>query len=116
MLAQRRAEVADDRGRGGAREPAPAAKARPSAAPPKRAAKLSFKHAHALDTLPGEMERLTAEIAALEARMADPALFATQPDRFAAMASELEGLRTGLEEAEERWMEAEMAREELEGA
>lgn len=117
MIAQRRAEVADDRGRGGATAAGPAVKAeRTSQRPPARAAKLSFKHAHALDTLPGEMEATTAEIAALEGRMGDPDLFAKQPDRFAALAKELDTKRAALEAMEERWMEAEMAREELEGA
>ena len=61
------------------------AKARKGAAKPphkqagNRTAKLSFKDQHALDTLPGEIEALEEEIATLEARLADPELFAKNP-------------------------------------
>ena len=118
MVSQRRAEVADDRGRGGASPPASSGR-KPEAVASARTgkpAKLSFKHSHALEKLPGEMERVTAEIASIEKRMADPELFARHPDRFAALAADLDAKRGALEEMEERWMEAEMAREELEGA
>ena len=117
MIAQRRDALRDDRstgrpqgggsggGKGGA-EPK---------APPRRATKLSFKHAHALDTLPGEIERAEADAARIEAEMADPALFAEAPDRFARLAEALESKRAAISQMEEAWMEAEMAREALAG-
>ena len=113
MIAQRReaigAREAVRAERGGGSEP------REARAPQARSAKLSFKHRHALDTLPGRMEQQGRAIARLETAMADPNLFASDPDRFASLAAELEVERSELEAMEEAWMEAEMAREELEG-
>ncbi len=84
---------------------------KPAAAP----ARLSFKHKHALKTLPGEIEAATAEIAALEAKMARPDFFARDPDGFARAAERLETLQRQKAEKEEKWLEIELLREELEG-
>ncbi|MGN6558018.1 MAG: ABC-F family ATP-binding cassette domain-containing protein, partial [Solirubrobacterales bacterium] len=53
--------------------------AEPAAPPAAARAKLSFKHKHALETLPGEIARLTAEIARLNGLLADPSLYARDP-------------------------------------
>ncbi|MCO5733487.1 ABC-F family ATP-binding cassette domain-containing protein [Rhizobium sp. SSA_523] len=82
---------------------------------PKAKAKLSYKQKFALETLPKEMEKVEAEIAAREAKMADPTLFTKDPAAFHRIAGELEGLRTRLAKMEEEWLELEMLREELEG-
>ena len=92
---------------------APGGRERPA---PRRTAKLSFKHKHALDTLPGRIEEAERGIAELEKEMADPDLFARAPDRFAKLAAGLDALRTEREAMEEEWLEAEMAREELEAS
>ena len=116
MAAQRRSEVADDRStkpKGGDTAPSEKGVGRTRA---QRSAKLSFKHRHALDVLPDKIDEANARIEALEARLADPSLFAEHPDRFGKIASELDAVRAELEAMEEAWMEAEMAREELEGA
>ena len=116
MVAQRRAEVADDRAskRGANGD---ASSARGAGQGDERArrssSKLSFKHQHALDTLPKRIEKETARIAQLEGRLAAPELFTEQPDRFAKLAAELDRARGEVEAMEEAWMEAEMAREEL---
>ena len=89
---------------------------KPTTQPTNRSAKLSFKHKHALDTLPARMEDQTRAIEALEGEMSDPALFTREPDRFAALAAKLETLRGELTAWEEEWFEAEMAREELEAS
>jgi ATP-binding cassette subfamily F protein uup len=84
----------------------------PTAAPqPKR--KLSFKEKHALETLPGRMETLEADIAKLEDKMATPNFFKSDPEGFAKTASTLEKAKAKLAKAEEEWLELELLREEL---
>jgi ATP-binding cassette subfamily F protein uup len=78
--------------------------------------KLSFKQKHALDTLPAKMAEVTAEIHALEAKLADPGLFANDPKAFATCAARLSAARADLLASETQWLELEMLREELEGA
>ena len=81
-----------------------------------RAAKLSFKEQHALDTLPDRIDTLTEEISALQAELSDASLFTAKPDRFAAATARLEAAQTALSEAEEQWLELEGKREALGGA
>ena len=93
--------------------------AKPTAGAPRRqarAAKLSFKEQHALDTLPDMIDALTAEIGALQAELSDASLFTAHPDRFAAATARLEAAQAALSDAEERWLELEEKREALEGA
>ena len=88
-----------------------------AAAPsPARKRKLSFKEKHALETLPERISALQAEAAALQARLADPMLYAEDAARFAVTATALETARAALDAAEEEWLALEMLREELEGA
>ena len=96
-----------------AQTPAKPAKERQPAAPQRR--KLSFKDKHALETLPGEMEKLEAEAARLQAALAAPDSFSRDPARFAETAKSLEAAQAALAAAEERWLELEMLREEIEG-
>ena len=118
MVAQRRADVGarEAVSKGASKADGGKAENVEAARSPRRSAKLSYKHAHALETLPGRMEAQGRAIAGIEAEMADPALFSADPDRFATLAGKLEAARAELEAMEEAWMEAEMAREELEGA
>ena len=55
-------------------------KATESAAPAKKANKLSFTEAHELEDLPDHISKLEEELAAIDARMADPALYTQGPD------------------------------------
>jgi ATP-binding cassette subfamily F protein uup len=89
------------------------AAARAGAARPAARQKLSFKHKHALDTLPGVMDRLSAEIAALSKRLEDPGLYARDAGTFAATTARLEAARAELGRAEDEWLELELLREEL---
>jgi len=102
------------------RQRAPArvpAKAAPKAAAagvagplPSPGKKLSFKDQRDLDRLPAEIERIEAEIAADEAALHDPTLYARDPDRFAALTRAIEDKRAAKDAAEHRWLEvAEMA-------
>ena len=64
-------------------QPVAERRATPKAAGPRTASrKLSFKDKHALESLPAEMERLAARVAATQARLADPALYTSDPRRL----------------------------------
>ena len=96
------------------RETPKAAAAAPQPAPAARR-KLSFKDKHALETLPGEIEKLEAEIKALNDALADGNLYARDPNAFAAKSKALAETEAKRAAAEDRWLELEMLREELEG-
>jgi len=92
---------------------------RTTAAPPRpaaRAARLSFKDKHALETLPARIDQLQAEIGECRAALADAGLYARDAARFERTAARLEAAEAALAEAEERWLALEMKREEIEGA
>jgi len=87
-------------------KPASGKRSKPADKPAKnRPDRLSFKDKHALDTLPGEIDAITAEIATLEAQLADPALFASNPDKFTATAARLAQLQSDKETKELHWLE-----------
>ena len=72
--------------------------------------KLSYKDQRDLDRLPGEVDRIETAIAADEARLADPDLYARDPGKFAAIMTHIASLRAAKETAELRWLEvAELA-------
>ncbi|KPF86088.1 elongation factor 3 [alpha proteobacterium AAP38] len=101
-------------------EPAEAAKAaaKPvTAAPaaPKAKKKLSFKENRELEELPGKMAALEKKIAQLNAKMADPAFYSKDPKGFAKASEDLSAAQADLSAAEERWLELEALKEELEG-
>jgi ATP-binding cassette subfamily F protein uup len=78
--------------------------------------KLSFKDKHALETLPGTIAGLEADIAAHHGTLADPDLFARDRKTFQDTAEALEAAQQALSEAETRWLELELLKQELEGA
>lgn len=77
--------------------------------------KMSFKDKHALETLPAEIDKLNSEIARLQEKMAAPDFYANDPVGFDKAAVTLNMAQTKLAEAEVRWLELEMLREEIEG-
>jgi ABC transport system ATP-binding/permease protein len=86
-----------------ARDRAPAAGAAP-------ANKLSYKDQRDYDRLPGEIERLQAEVATDEGALSDPDLYTRDPQRFASLTERIARNRAEIEAAEYRWLEvAEMA-------
>ena len=96
----------------------PKAEAKPRAEPrqeTKQKRKLSFNEKHALDTLPAEMDRLRALRGKAEAILADPDLFSREPKKFEQASAALAKIDADLAAAEDRWLELEMLREELEG-
>jgi ATP-binding cassette subfamily F protein uup len=98
--------------------PAPREPARPRAAapPPPRApaTKLTFKDRHALQALPARIDALHASIARHHATLADPALYTADPARFTRISDALASDEAELARAEDRWLELEMLREEIE--
>ncbi|GEO81730.1 ABC-F family ATP-binding cassette domain-containing protein [Pararhodospirillum oryzae] len=98
----------------------PAAKPRPApradserARGPARPTKLSFNQQRRLTQLPGELDRLHAEIQSLETALADSALYARDPQGHHAKAERHAALQTQLAAAEDEWLELEMLRESL---
>lgn len=86
-----------------------------AATPAQNKRKLSFNEQHDLKTLPKRMEELTAKITKVQEILADPELYARDPARFQKAMDALTQLQAELHAAEERWLELEMLREELEG-
>ncbi len=80
--------------------PAPALEARQR--PP--APTLTFTERHRLDSLPGIIERLEAEIGKLSDFLSDPALFQTAPDKFRRASEGLSERQAALRAAEEEWL------------
>jgi ATP-binding cassette subfamily F protein uup len=84
--------------------------AKPTASEPKLTRKpapaggLSFTERHRLDELPGQIERLTAEIGKLTALLADAELFAREPVKFRKATEALAERQTALAAAEEDWL------------
>ena len=89
--------------------------AAPRAPNAERSRRMTFKDKHALETLPGRIAALEAEIAGVTQVLADTDLYARRPERFAQASQALEHAQRGLAAAEEQWLELEMLRETLEG-
>jgi ATP-binding cassette subfamily F protein uup len=77
--------------------------------------KLSFNEQHDLKTLPTKMQETEAKIGKVQEILADPELYSRDPARFQKAMDMLAQLQGELHAAEERWLELEMLREELEG-
>ena len=114
MLAQRGADLKQT-----AKQAEPDAKKTPlsPAAPAPASAKrrLSFNEKHALETLPKTMKALQAEIAKQQKLLDDPKLYASDRKAFDAASAALTKAQAELQQAEERWLELEILREEIEG-
>ena len=78
---------------------------------PRRA--LGYKQQRELDALPGEIDRLSAEIETLETTLADAGLYERDPDAFNEATARLAAARDSLGIVESRWLELEEKREAL---
>ncbi len=87
-----------------------------ASAEPKQRKKLGYQQQRELDQLPKTMEDLTKKIKAAEAKMADADFFSRDPAGFQKTSEGLTKLQAELEAAEERWLELEALREELEAS
>jgi ABC transport system ATP-binding/permease protein len=112
MLAQR----GDDVRKSAAKAPAPA-KAKPARAAADAARrKLNFNEKHALETLPDRMVVLEAEVKRLQDKLADPKLYARDRAAFDKTSAALTAAQVELSAAEERWLELELLRTQIEGS
>jgi ATP-binding cassette subfamily F protein uup len=116
MLAQRGADL---RGMGAksvvkAAAPDKSKSPRTAAGPARR--KLNFNEKHALETLPGKIAILEIEIGRLQKLMADTTLYARDRATFDQVSSAITALQCELAAAEERWLELELLRGEIESA
>ena len=85
-----------------------------SNAPRPSRAKMTFKDKHALETLPGRIAQLEADISRLETALADPDLFNRDPDAFQDTSDALTKAVEDLSASEDEWLRLEALREELE--
>jgi ABC transport system ATP-binding/permease protein len=114
MLVQRGADIASTKP---VRTPSTKeSKAVAAAAARKQKKKLSFNEKYALDNLPKTIATLEAEIARLQTRLAAPDLYTRDRKAFDAATAALTKARGDLAGAEEKWLELEMLREDIEGA
>jgi ATP-binding cassette subfamily F protein uup len=89
-------------------------KAAPPSAAPKR--RLNFNEKHALETLPKTIAKLQAEIAKQQRILDDPDLYAKDRKKFDAASAAIAKAQHELSAAEDRWLELEVLREEIEQA
>jgi ATP-binding cassette subfamily F protein uup len=85
----------------------------PSATPKRR---LNFNEKHALETLPKKIAKLQAEIAKQQRHLDDPDLFQKDRKKFDQASDTLTKAQRELREAEDKWLELEVLREEIEQA
>jgi ATP-binding cassette subfamily F protein uup len=90
--------------------------AKPPADAPAPKRRLSFNEKHALETLPKTIERLQVEIASQQRRLDDPDLFQKDRRKFHQASDALVKAQMELQEAEDKWLELEALREEIEQA
>ncbi|QGN56003.1 ABC-F family ATP-binding cassette domain-containing protein [Novosphingobium sp. Gsoil 351] len=77
----------------------------PAPPPPARKGKLTYKDQRDYELLPTRIEELEAAILRDEEALHDPALYAADPARFAALTRAVETARAEKDAAEERWLE-----------
>lgn len=77
--------------------------------------RLSFHEKHALETLPKQIATLQETIHKLQRRFDDPDLYVRDQKAFEETSESLAAAQTDLAAAEEKWLELEMLREEIEG-
>jgi ATP-binding cassette subfamily F protein uup len=77
--------------------------------------RLGYKRERALVELPKKIDALQAEMASLNAALADPGLWGRDPKGFQAKTARLGAAQAELEAAETEWLELEMLKAELNG-
>ena len=83
--------------------------------PPQRKRKLNFNEKHLIETLPKTIAGLHDEAQVLQKRQDDPDLFARDRAVFDQALKALGDVQSKFDEAEDRWLELEILREELSG-
>jgi ABC transport system ATP-binding/permease protein len=98
------------------RTPKPVSAAAPAAPRKPAKRKLSFADQHALKTLPARIAELAVEMDALQAKLADSGFYARDPAGFAKTSEKFAALQDERSAAEDRWLELEMLREEIDAS
>ncbi|WP_454629322.1 ABC-F family ATP-binding cassette domain-containing protein [Bradyrhizobium cenepequi] len=114
MLAQRGADLKREAVTTAVVDEKKAAKATVPNATPRR--RLSFNEKHALETLPKTIEKLQAAIAKQQKLLDDPTLYAKDRKKFDDASAAIAKAQQELSAAEDRWLELEVLREEIEQA
>jgi ATP-binding cassette subfamily F protein uup len=114
MLAQRGADLKREPARVTDEDKKEAKAAVSSSATPKR--RLNFNEKHALETLPKTMAKLQAEIAKQQKVLDDPDLYTRDRNKFDQASAAIATAQQELATAEDRWLELEVLREEIEQA
>src|SRR6202034_1375861 len=78
--------------------------------------RLNFNEKHALETLPKTISKLQAEIAKQQRHLDDPNLYKKDRKKFDTASGALTKAQKELQEAEDKWLELEVLREEIEQA
>ena len=116
MLAQRGRDISQNR-RQAAQEKKTAAKTASESRPASNGKKrLSFNEKFALDNLPKQIAALEGKITILQAKLEDPDLFERDRKAFEETSLALAAAQAELHQAEEKWLELEMLRADVEGA
>ena len=101
-----------------AQGPAPVERAKPRKAPRREAEKsasredrLTFAEQHRLDAIPGEIDKVSADISKLETILATPDLYAAEPAKFRKATDALVERQARLDALETEWLELEEKKE-----
>jgi ATP-binding cassette subfamily F protein uup len=113
MLLQRGEDIAREPVKAVLVEEKKEAPAAPEAAPKRR---LNFNEKHALETLPKTIARLQVEIAKQQRTLDDPELYRKDRNKFDEASAAIAKAQHELAAAEDRWLELEVLREEIEQA
>jgi ABC transport system ATP-binding/permease protein len=114
MLAQRGADLKREAAKASAAEGNKGTKGNTSQGTAKR--RLNFNEKHALETLPKTIAKLQAEIAKQQRHLDDPNLYKKDRKKFDSASDALTKAQKELQEAEDKWLELEVLREEIEQA
>jgi ABC transport system ATP-binding/permease protein len=114
MLAQRGVDIKREAVKPPGLEPEKAVPAKVASTSPKR--RLNFNEKHALETLPNTIAKLQAEIARQQRILDDPDLYNRDRRQFDQVSDALAKAQKELQQAEDKWLELEVLREEIEQA
>ncbi|MEA2976824.1 MAG: transport system ATP-binding/permease protein [Alphaproteobacteria bacterium] len=112
MLTQRGEDIAARAPKTKAASKGKAAVPSPSSQPGKR--RLNFNEKHALETLPKQIAALQKKIGKLQKLLDDPDFYRRDPKAFAETSSSLAAAQSELAVAEDKWLQLEILREEIE--
>jgi len=115
MLSQRGSDLSRETVKAPAAEEKEAKAATAFSAPATKR-RLNFNEKHALKTLPGTIDKLHAEIAKQQKLLDDPGLYARDRKAFDEASHAMAKAQEELAAAEDRWLELEVLREEIEQA